>query len=281
MSAAPEQRERASEAVAAAAQSRAHADEPSSAAQAPVKLALRGVRKTFAGAQGATAVLDGIDFDVREGEFCAIVGPSGCGKSTLLNCMAGFEPIDGGSLRVDGAEVREPSHKRVFVFQETGIFPWLDVEQNIGFGLAHLDPRQRRETVERYLRLVGLEGFERAYPAELSGGMKQRVEFARALAVEPDVLFLDEPFGALDAFTRIEMRREILRIWRETGTTCILVTHDVAEALELAGRVAVMSRRPARFEAVFEVPCARPRRGDERELLALRERIFDLLGVVR
>jgi len=279
VSGAHEQRERASGMLAGA--TRAVTSEPSAAARPPVKLALQGVRKVFASAQGGIPVLDGIDLEVREGEFCAVVGPSGCGKSTLLNCMAGFEPIDAGSIRADGEEVREPSHKRVFVFQETGIFPWLDVEQNIGFGLAHVPARQRRESVARYLRLVGLEGFERAFPAELSGGMKQRVEFARALAVEPDVLFLDEPFGALDAFTRIEMRREILRIWRETGTTCILVTHDVSEALELADRVAVMSRRPARFEAVLDVDCPRPRRGDERELLALRERIFDLLGVVR
>jgi ABC-type nitrate/sulfonate/bicarbonate transport system ATPase subunit len=227
-------------------------------------------------------VLDGIDLEVREREFVAIVGPSGCGKTTLLNCIAGFESIDAGRITADGEPVRGPSPRRVFVFQEPGIFPWLSVEENIGFGLPRgASEARRREIVSRYVALVGLHGFERALPGELSGGMKQRVEFARALAVEADVLYLDEPFGSLDAFTRLEMRREIVRIWAATGKTCILVTHDVEEACELADRVAVMTRRPARLAGIVETRLPRPRDPDSEELRRLKRRIFEMLGLER
>ena len=155
------------------------------------------------------------------------------------------------------------------------------MRDNIGFGLGDLPTRERDEVVARYVALVGLQGFEAAYPAELSGGMKQRVEFARALAVESDVLFLDEPFGALDAFTRLEMRREISRIWKATGRTCLLVTHDVEEAVELADRIAVMTRRPARIERILENPLPRPRDPDDVAFRARKDEIFDILGVDR
>lgn len=246
-----------------------------------VKIRVEGVEKTFSTDKGAVHVLDGVDLEVREGEFLAIVGPSGCGKSTLLNCMAGFEHASAGAIEIDGAPVTRPDPKRVFVFQETGIFPWYSVWDNVGFGLGDMPFAEKHERVMRYVRLVGLEGFERAYPNELSGGMKQRVEFARALAVEPDVIFLDEPFGALDAFTRIEMRREIVRIWRETGKTVILVTHDVSEALELADRVAIMTRRPATVHSVLEVDLPRPRDSDDPPFRAMKDEIFRVLGVER
>jgi len=246
------------------------------------KIEIAGVTKRFAGKKGESVnVLDGVDLDVRDGEFLAIVGPSGCGKSTLLNCMAGFEKIDTGSIRIDGEEVKRPSPKRVFVFQETGIFPWFSVWDNIGFGLNNLPFDQKHEIVMKYIRLVGLDGFEKSFPSELSGGMKQRVEFARALAVDPDVLYLDEPFGALDALTRLEMRREIVRIWQETGKTCILVTHDVEEAVELSDRVAVMTRRPASIHSVLDNNLARPRDPDLRAFRDIKDRIFDILGVER
>ncbi len=252
------------------------------AREAAAKIRLEGVRKTFRSRkQGDTEVLAGVDLEVRQGEFLAIVGPSGCGKSTLLNCMAGFESVSAGSIRIDGEEVRRPSPKRVFVFQETGIFPWFSVWDNIGFGLQGLPFARKHEIVMKYIRLVGLEGFERAFPSELSGGMKQRVEFARALAVDPDVLYLDEPFGSLDAFTRLEMRREVARIWQQTGKTCILVTHDVEEAVELSDRVAVMTRRPARIHAILDNAVARPRDPDLAEFRDLKDRIFDILGVER
>ena len=245
------------------------------------KIRVAGVSKAFRKGSETVEVLSGIDLDVAAEEFLAIVGPSGCGKSTLLNCIAGFEETTSGSIEIDGERVTRPSKKRVFVFQETGIFPWLTVRENIGFGLSDRTESERREIVARYVALVGLEGFETAYPAELSGGMKQRVEFARALAVESDVLYLDEPFGALDAFTRLEMRREISRIWKETRKTCLLVTHDVEEAIELAGRIAVMTRRPATLAAVFENPLPRPRDPDVPEFRALKDRIFGILGVDR
>jgi len=245
------------------------------------KIRVAGVSKAFRKGSETVEVLSGIDLDVAAEEFLAIVGPSGCGKSTLLNCIAGFEETTSGSIEIDGERVTRPSMKRVFVFQETGIFPWLTVRENIGFGLSDRTESERREIVARYVALVGLEGFETAYPAELSGGMKQRVEFARALAVESDVLYLDEPFGALDAFTRLEMRREISRIWKETRKTCLLVTHDVEEAIELAGRIAVMTRRPATLAAVFENPLSRPRDPDVPEFRALKDRIFGILGVDR
>jgi len=245
------------------------------------KIAVSGVHKVFETKKGDVSVLEGVDLDVREGEFLAVVGPSGCGKSTLLNCMAGFERVSTGSIRIDGVEVDKPSPKRVFVFQEPGILPWFSVWDNIGFGLGKMSFEAKHEIVMRYIRLVGLEGFEKAFPSELSGGMKQRVEFARALAVEPDVLYLDEPFGALDALTRLEMRAEILRIWRETKKTCILVTHDVEEAVELADRVAVMTRRPATIHSILDNPLPRPRDASHPEFRDLKERIFDILGVKR
>lgn len=246
------------------------------------KIDIRDVQKTFTNDKGEEVhVLDGVTLDVREGEFLAIVGPSGCGKSTLLNGMAGFEPITSGSIRIDGEEVDKPSRKRVFVFQETGIFPWYSVWDNIAFGLGDLSFDEKHEIAMKYIRLVGLEGFEKAYPSELSGGMKQRVEFARALAVEPDVLYLDEPFGALDAFTRLEMRREIVRIWQETGKTCILVTHDVEEAVELADRVAVMTRRPATVHSVLDNGLPRPRDPDDQGFRDLKDQVFEILGVDR
>lgn len=248
---------------------------------AATKIQVRDVYKTFGTKKGDVHVLDGVNLEVREGEFLAIVGPSGCGKSTLLNCMAAFEHITRGSIQIDGVEVDQPTKKRVFVFQETGIFPWMSVWDNIGFGVDESDFEKKHEHVMKFIRLVGLEGFEKSFPAELSGGMKQRVEFARALAVDPDVLYLDEPFGALDAFTRIEMRREIVRIWRETKKTCILVTHDVEEALELADRVAVMTRRPATIHSVIDNPMARPRDCDTDEFRDRKHAIFKILGVER
>ena len=251
-------------------------------APARVKIRIHDVCKAFRSRKGSVPVLEDIRLEVREGEFVAIVGPSGCGKTTLLNCIAGFEPVDSGSIDIDGETVRGPSSKRVFVFQEPGIFPWLSVWDNIGFGLPRRTPAARRdEVVRRYVDLVGLGGFEKAFPSELSGGMKQRVEFARALAVEADVLYLDEPFGALDAITRLEMRREIVRIWKATGKTCLLVTHDVEEACELADRIAVMTRRPATIQEVVENLLPRPRDPDLAGFRELKDHIYEVLGVER
>ncbi len=251
------------------------------ATSAPAKIKVVGLSKWFFGDKGRVDVLDDIGLEVRQGEFLAVVGPSGCGKSTLLNCIAGFEPASRGFVEIDGERVTGTSRRRVFVFQEPAIFPWLTVAQNIGFGLRKLPAAERRRIVDEHVRLVGLQGFEKAYPNELSGGMKQRVEFARALAVGPTVLFLDEPFGALDAFTRLEMRREIVRIWQETKKTCLLVTHDVEEATELSDRIALMTKRPARIAEILDNPLPRPRDSDDAGFRAIKDHIYGILGVER
>jgi NitT/TauT family transport system ATP-binding protein len=224
-------------------------------------------------------VLEDIDLDVHEGEFVCILGPSGCGKSTLLNVVAGFLRPTAGSVTIDGEPVRGPDPRRIFVFQERGVFPWLTVEGNIGFGLGHLAREERARRIAHYVRLVGLEGFENAYPHELSGGMKQRVEVARALAVDPDVLFLDEPFGALDSITRLVMRSELLRIWGAERKTILFVTHDIEESVQLADRVVVMTARPARIRRIVSIDLPHPRDLSSRRYLELRDGIFEEIGL--
>lgn len=224
-------------------------------------------------------VLRNLNLEVAEGEFLCLLGPSGCGKSTLLSAIAGFQPLTSGSIKVDGEEVTRPDPRRIFVFQERGVFPWLTVEGNIGFGLSKVSRQQRDERIAHYVELVGLKGFEKAYPAELSGGMKQRLEVARALAVNPDMLFLDEPFGALDSITRLTMRRELLRIWRAEGNTIIFVTHDIDEAVQLADRVAVLTDRPATVQQIVNVDIPHPRDLSAPRYLELRDGIFQQLGL--
>jgi NitT/TauT family transport system ATP-binding protein len=224
-------------------------------------------------------VLDRISLAVAEGEFLCVLGPSGCGKSTLLNVMAGFISPTAGEVRIDGDVVSGPDCRRIFVFQERGVFPWLTVEDNIGFGLFRLPAAERRQRVAHYVALVGLGGFEQVYPGELSGGMKQRVEVARALAVNPDMLFLDEPFGALDSITRLVMRRELLRIWQAERKTIIFVTHDIDEAVQLGDRVVVMSARPSRVQRVVDIDIAHPRDISSRRYLELRDGIFEAIGL--
>jgi ABC-type nitrate/sulfonate/bicarbonate transport system ATPase subunit len=224
-------------------------------------------------------VLDDINLEVGEGEFLCLLGPSGCGKSTLLSAMAGFLAPTGGQISIDGEPVRGADPRRIFVFQERGVFPWLTVEGNIGFGLFHLPRAERERRIAHYIHMVGLTGFEKAYPAELSGGMKQRVEVARALAVNPDMLFLDEPFGALDSITRLIMRGELLRIWEAERKTIIFVTHDIDEAVQLADRVVVMSARPARVQQIVKIDIAHPRDISSPHYLELRDGIFRQIGL--
>ena len=193
------------------------------------------------------SVLEDINLDVSDGEFICLVGPSGCGKSTLLNAMGGFLSPTSGSVTIDGEAVTGPDPRRILVFQERGVFPWLTVEGNIGFGLSKLSRAEREQRIAHYVQMVRLQGFEQTYPSDLSGGMKQRLQVARALAVNPDVLFLDEPFGALDSITRVIMRGELLRIWQTERRTIVFVTHDIDEAVQLADRVVVLSSRPAKI----------------------------------
>jgi len=228
---------------------------------------------------GAMEVLQHISLGAEEGEFLCIVGPSGCGKSTLLNIAGGFLSPTSGAVTIDGEPVTAPDRRRIFVFQERGVFPWLTVEGNIGFGLFDMDANERQQRVAQYVDLVGLKGFEKSYPRELSGGMKQRVEVARALAVNPDVLFLDEPFGALDSITRLQMRSELLRIWRAERKTVLFVTHDIEESVQLADRVVVMSARPGRIRRVVDIDIPHPRDLSSRRYIELRDLIFGEIGL--
>jgi NitT/TauT family transport system ATP-binding protein len=243
------------------------------------KLSAEGVSMIFRSDGDSVRVLDNISLDVAEGEFLCLLGPSGCGKSTFLNIAAGFLEPTGGGVRIDGEPVKGPDPRRIFVFQERGVFPWLTVEGNIGFGLFRLSRAERGARIAHYVKMVGLQGFEKSYPQELSGGMKQRLEVARALAVNPDMLFLDEPFGALDSITRLIMRSELLRIWEAERKTIIFVTHDIEEAVQLADRVVVMSARPAHIQSIFEVDIPHPRDISSPRYLELRDGIFEQIGL--
>jgi NitT/TauT family transport system ATP-binding protein len=216
---------------------------------------VRGVSKQFDQAGNPVQALAALHLTVHQGEFVSIVGPSGCGKSTLLYMLGGFIPASEGRMLVDGHPITGPGVDRGVVFQEYALFPWLTVFDNIAYGLreARLPEHQVRATAERYIQMIGLDGFERRFPRELSGGMKQRVALARTFAYEPGILLLDEPFGALDAQTREIMQDELLRLWRSTHTTVIMVTHDVSEAVYLSNRVCVMSQRPGRIVQEFSI----------------------------
>ena len=227
----------------------------------------------------SVAALEDINLDVSDGEFVCLVGPSGCGKSTLLNAMGGFLSPTSGTVMIDGEAVVGPDKRRILVFQEHGVFPWLTVEGNIGFGLSRLSRAEREQRIAHYVELVRLQGFERSYPSDLSGGMKQRLQVARALAVNPDVLYLDEPFGALDSITRVIMRGELLRIWQAERRTILFVTHDIDEAVQLADRVVVLSSRPAKIQDILTIDIPHPRNISSPHYLALRDELLKLIGL--
>lgn len=250
-----------------------------SSAATPIKLRVESLGISFQRDGVLMPVLGDINLEVRDGEFVCLLGPSGCGKSTLLNAMAGFLQPTSGQVLVDGEAVRGPDPRRIFVFQERGVFPWLTVAGNIGFGLGKLSREERAKRVQHYVQMVGLEGFESSYPHELSGGMKQRVEVARALAVNPDVMFLDEPFGALDSITRMIMRGELLQIWQAERKTILFVTHDIDEAVQLADRVVVLSARPGRIQRIVNVDLPHPRDISSARYLELRDGILAEVGL--
>jgi len=244
-----------------------------------VKLRMQHVSMVFERDGKTIPVLDDINLDVQNGEFICLVGPSGCGKSTLLNVAGGFLSSTSGSVAIDGESVHGPDPRRILVFQERGVFPWLTVEGNIGFGLSKLSDAERKQRIAHYVQLVRLQGFEHSYPSDLSGGMKQRLQVARALAVNPDILYLDEPFGALDSVTRFIMRGELLRIWQTERRTIIFVTHDIDEAVQLADRVVVLSSRPAKIQDILTIDIAHPRNLSSPRYLELRDQLAQKIGL--
>ncbi|TAJ13226.1 MAG: ABC transporter ATP-binding protein [Planctomycetota bacterium] len=245
------------------------------------KVRIRGLSKAFRdNGHAGVEVLDNVDLDVRAGEFMCLLGPSGCGKSTLLNVLGGFERFDAGTVAIDGAPVAGPDPRRVFVFQEYGIFPWMSVWDNIAFGLASRSSDDKHRITDHYIELVGLKGFERTFPQQLSGGMRQRVAVARALAVDPDILYMDEPFAAVDSLTRLKLRSELIRIWQQEKKTILFVTHDIDESAQLAQRVVVMSTRPARIKTIVDLSdLPYPRDIDSPEYIRARDRLFAEMGV--
>ena len=224
-------------------------------------LSIQGLNKQYEVKGEALPVLQDISLTIEPGEFVSIVGSSGCGKSTLLRLIIGLEEGYQGEILLDGTRIKGTNLNRGIVFQEHRLFPWLNVEKNIGLGLLNsgLTEGQQRQTIREHIELVGLQGFEAAYPHQLSGGMSQRVAIARALVNRPDILLLDEPFGALDAMTRAHLQQELHRIWEKEGITMILVTHDVEEAVYLGDKVVVMEPRPGRIRRTIPVPLAHPR----------------------
>jgi NitT/TauT family transport system ATP-binding protein len=247
-----------------------------------VALEASGVRKTFTKDGRGIPVLDVERFAVREGEFVTVIGPSGCGKSTLLHIMGGFIKGESGEIRVHGRHVNGPGPDRGVMFQEFALFPWKTVAGNVAWGLeAQGFPRDKiEETVRAYLDMIGLSEFRNHYPAELSGGMKQRVALARVLAFNPEVLLMDEPFGALDAQTRESMQEELTRLWERTGKTIVFVTHDIDEAVYLGDRVVVLTARPGRIREEVKIDLPRPRSLEIKKSLQCHEYrnyIWDLI----
>jgi ABC-type nitrate/sulfonate/bicarbonate transport system ATPase subunit len=240
-------------------------------------LTLSNVQKVF----GELQVLKDINISVDKGEFAAIVGPSGCGKSTALRMLAGLETASSGDVLAGGKPIAGPSPDRMLIFQEHALFPWSTVEENVGLGmeLANVSKNERKERINAILEKVNLTGFNRYYPAQLSGGMRQRVAIARALVMDPDVLLLDEPYGALDAMTRLQMQNELLRLWQGSGKTMLLITHDIDEALYLADKVFVMSARPGQVIRSFELDLPRPRNRNGEAFVSYRHEIMSLLGL--
>src|SRR5712691_3840648 len=249
-------------------------------------LQVQDIGKTFEGERGRDDLeaLRDVRFEVTAGEFVSIIGPSGCGKTTLLRILHGLEPATRGAVVMSGKRIEKPSPASAMVFQQFNLFPWLTVAQNVAFGLevAKIPPAECRERVARFVRLVGLDGFSSHYPHELSGGMQQRVGIARALALDPQALLLDEPFGALDAITREQLQREISEILMASPKTVVFITHNMDEALFFSDRILVMGTRPGRIIEEARVELPRPREADavraSREFATMREHLWSLLS---
>lgn len=239
------------------------------------KLIIHDVNKSFIVNGQSVDVLKDINLEIEEGEFVVIVGHSGCGKSTLLKMIAGLETNDTGELSVDGKEISGPRMDRGMIFQEHRLFPWLSIEKNVQLGLKGLSKEEKRKLSDQYLELVKLSEFKKAYPSQLSGGMSQRAAIARSLVSQPEILLLDEPFGALDALTKIELQEEMLKIRERFHNTMIMVTHDIEEAVYLADRIVVMSARPGRIKDVIKVELGKYRDRGSTDFTYYKKKIFD------
>lgn len=245
-----------------------------------MSLQLKEVGKCFF--QKGTKPLDvftGINLDVKDGEFVSLLGPSGCGKSTLLNMVAGLDSSTAGEILLNGRKIDSPGPDRGVVFQESALMPWLNVLENVMFSLKDMNKEQATEVAMNFLKMVHLSKFIHSYPHELSGGMKQRVSIARALAMNPEILLMDEPFGALDEQTRMMLHRELHYIWSQTKKTIIFVTHNIREAVQLSDRIVLMGTRPGRIIGEFSVGISRPRHPSDSKVIALEEEIMGLLAV--
>jgi len=242
----------------------------------PAKLLLKNVSKTFPTRKGTVNAIENVSLDVKAGEFLCLVGPSGCGKSTLLNIIAGLEKPDSGGAFVDGSPIPGPGRDRILIFQELALFPWLSVIKNVEFGLrmANIPASEREERAIHFLKMVHLSRFQHAYIHELSGGMKQRVALARALALDPEILLMDEPFAALDAQTRDILHEELQEIWAATRKTVVFVTHNVREAACLGDRVVVLATQPGRIKREFQIQLGRPRHIEDPSLIAYAKAIL-------
>lgn len=238
-----------------------------------------GVKKNFVTIEGETVnALSGVDLEIKKGDFVCLIGPSGCGKSTMLRLLAGLDTPTEGSIFINDTKVTKPNYDRGLVFQDPNLFPWLNIYDNISFGLKVRKLfGERKKDVSEFIELVGLKGFEKSFPHQLSGGMCQRASLARALIGHPQALLLDEPLGALDAFTRMNMQDELLRIKKEQDMTMIMVTHDVDEAVYLADKIVVMTPRPAKIESIIDVKLSQPRDRNNPEFIRLRSEILQIL----
>ena len=245
----------------------------------PDRVVLEHVSKSFSHNGDSVEVLQDVNFAIGDGEFVCLVGPSGCGKSTLINILAGLDRAYTGKVLVDGKPVRGPGTDRIAVFQESALFPWLTVQENVEFGLRMrgVAPLERRDRAAEYLKMVHLNRFTRAYPHQLSGGMKQRAAIARALVMDPKILLMDEPFGALDAQTRRLLHQELMEIWKQTHKIVFFVTHNVREATVLGDKVLTMTARPGRIKTGYAIRLPRPRRESDPHLIVIQQRI--LLGL--
>ncbi|MDD1712052.1 MAG: ABC transporter ATP-binding protein [Methanoregulaceae archaeon] len=245
-----------------------------------MRLSLESISKVFEQQDGHSEALSDVSMDVEEKEFLCILGPSGCGKTTLLRIIAGLEPATSGRVILDGKEVTGPNPKMAMIFQEYSLYPWRNVVENIAFGLEirEVEEGDRNTIAMKYLELVGLQGFEHSYPYELSGGMRQRVAVARALAIDPAVLLMDEPFGALDAQTRNMMQKELLTTWEKTKKTIIFVTHSVDEAVFLADRIVVLTPRPGHISDIIPIILTRPRDRTSLEFARIRRYVLNLIN---